>query len=372
MWWKDKITKNVAIEFLNECTEYTKSLIWKYNKDIKKPKTKFLFDHHIDKKNDPFKPEGVIVHSTLTDSHWDTIHCMNTGRYSTHFIITDTTSDVGKYMGDLPAIILAPMDYTKLVSHAGYISNSTYGIDIRNNGLLRPWNSIIREHKPGPIFGYEDTFNLNKIVNTSIQSGKFSRNNLWRSKTDCSAHIFMKRYYECINEKQLKSLIILLNVLEKVIDRPIDYILPSHCINKTKQPTFPGINWNEIHNSYLSRKPNNEIYMRGTTNNPLISFASSFLDYKPSIDISYVDDILQTNNWRNIIKEEDITNLTKTKNDIELSEKIKKELYTIGYPIHKDMNKFYRMFLIGNDQSLLHQKDGFVKLKEVADEYLCG
>lgn len=239
-WWEKEISQDTARSFLNECKEYTFDMIKKFTPELH-PRQ---FKHSFQNSNVPFLPIGAIVHSSLSRSVWDTIRSIAYGVHGSHFIVTGHNPPK-KYelLSKFPAAILAPMPSYFAVPGNGYLSKTTWSIELRNCGRLRPWYSIFESDQPSPLYYGEERDNFFKYTGKH-DPNFFCRDNLWRTPFNGDVLPWMNYYYEVPTLEQMKALVALLRVLKALnCEYEMDdrLILPSTAVNGGI--TMPHIDW---------------------------------------------------------------------------------------------------------------------------------
>ena len=110
-WWYGEITKEMTTEILEELRVFSHYLIHKnINGIIKGNPTGPVFRHHENHKEYAIEPEGVIIHSSQTQTVWDTVRMIANKSLKSHFIISSHPCTWGKYLRELPTTIIMPMD----------------------------------------------------------------------------------------------------------------------------------------------------------------------------------------------------------------------------------------------------------------------
>lgn len=241
-WWNEEITEDIAIQFLEECREYTKRIINEHQPELKTRR----FSHVFPKSEVPFVPLGAVIHATRTQSLWDALRVIGSEAYGTHFIVASTRwykhPDL-KLVSSVPCSISMPMGWESAVSHSAYFSTISWGIDLRNIGRVRPWRSPIGAN-PTPIFTGEERDSMFKFDQPGEPSF-YWWDNLWRTPFKGRVDKWFDYYYEIPSFGQIQSLIILLRVLNAL--HPLDRraVIPASCVYDI-EPTIPHIPWDII------------------------------------------------------------------------------------------------------------------------------
>lgn len=242
-WFEKEIDNITAHEFIDECHSFTEEFILNYAKEMIAtwPLTNILPSSIF-----KFKPKGAIIHTSNTMSLWNELHLCTKHIFGTHFVITSSNHDpnISKYplLAELPANILMMYPIDALVPHSGYISPFTWGIELRNAGLLRPSHKGM---KPTPILPSEET-ERNFRVTPNIEYDAFWRNKLWCYPFNGSIIQWEDYIYELPFVNQIVSLIALLRALDQLsggLDRRL--VLPSNCISGSEK-CLPYIVWDKL------------------------------------------------------------------------------------------------------------------------------
>jgi len=242
-WWEEEIDQETALEFLNECKEYTSAAISKHAHDLLPSQ----FSHVIQNTPAPFMPVGAVVHSSQSRTVWDAIRSIAYGSHGAHFVVTSHTSPSRKkyeLLSEMPSVILAPMSLEHAVPGNGYISTFTWAIEMRHTGKLRPWFSPFETTKPSPIFFGEEGQNFFKYTGTG-EPKFFWWDDLWRSGFHGNVQPWFNYFFEVPSFEQMATLVALLRILvalhpEYKMDRRM--IVPDNCVNGGENH-FPHINW---------------------------------------------------------------------------------------------------------------------------------
>jgi hypothetical protein len=204
------------------------------------------FSHKIPPTEVPFIPSGAIIHSTRTRTMWDALRVIGSEAYGTHFVIASHKKYPNpefELLSSVPSTIFMPMGWESAVPHSAFLSTITWGIDLRNVGKLRPWRSPIGAD-PTPIFNGEETIDMFRYTK-SQQPSFFWWDNLWRSKFNGHAEKWFNFYYEVPSFAQIKTLIILLRVLNALYPMTPSMVIPASCIRNI-DPVTPHVPWDLV------------------------------------------------------------------------------------------------------------------------------
>lgn len=292
-WWNQEIDERTAVAFLKECQRYTEKAISKNQPDIKARR----FSHRMPTTEVPFIPFGAVVHTTRTKTVWDAMRVVGSEAYGTHFIIATHKGIKNaefELLSSVPCTILMPMGWEAAVPHSSYLSTVSWGIDLRNVGKLRPWRSPIGS-EPTPIFVGEENVNTFRYVQP-LEPSFYWWENLWRSKFDGHVDKWFDFYYEVPTFGQIKSLIILLRVLNALNPLNPRFVLPASCVRNIDQ-VVPHVPW-EIVRHFAFEAPDEKPTMEDF--NYIFKRVQSYGDFTPTPS----DDIFTTDNakmqrWRN-------------------------------------------------------------------------
>jgi hypothetical protein len=291
-WWNKDIDNQTAVSFLKECQDYTQKAIQNDQPDIKA----YRFSHKIPPSAIPFIPFGAIIQTTRTRTIWDALRVIGSEAYGSHFIIASHKGISSKefdLLSRLPASIFMPMGWESAVPHAAHMSTVTWGIDLRNVGKVRPWYSPISS-EPTPIFVGEESANMFKHPHQS-EPQFYWWDNLWRSKFKGHTEKWFDFYYEVPSFSQIKTLIILLRVLNAIQPLESRSVIPASCIRNI-EPVAPHIPW-ELVRHFVFHSPNEEPTISDF--NHIIKKPKSYGDFENT----YFNDIFTTDNaklqqWR--------------------------------------------------------------------------
>jgi len=322
-WWTEEITSKIAVNFLKECQSYTQEVIRKKVPFLKDAR----YSHVIPSTIQPFTPLGAIIHSTRTPTIWDALQSLATQAYGTHFILGMNQQQLHKYeyLNDFPCMILMPMGWESATPHSNFMSTMTWGIDIRNIGLLRTYHNPFGT-KPTPIFSGEEQRSDFRWEKQTLPKFYWS-DDLWRREFDGKVQNWGHYYYERPTFAQVKGLVILLRVLNAINPMRREFILPSNCIHNIDM-TLPHINWHTIRSLAIINKDediepedfdiefNNAGY--DDTQNP------------KSKDDIYINDITKYHLWRSE-SDDGTLNFIMNGEDARLSTASELKLIELGY-----------------------------------------
>lgn len=242
MWWNN-LTDELAEQFLEECYEATQEIV----KSDRFMNYRIRLENVIDK---TFVPQGAIISATNTTDSLNALRASFLGSYGFHFIVTRQTTNYSKYplLKDLPTLILVPTE-EKFVAHSGYMSPYTWGIQLTNVGKLR-------QIKKNPFNNYNPVAIPYNEENDKVFRSDLSINNYvyyqWRN---CWTEFFTNNVndvrpygsyvFEEPHYKQIKSLVILLKVLNHLNPMDRRFVLPYHCID-SRELNLPTVDWSFV------------------------------------------------------------------------------------------------------------------------------
>lgn len=339
-WWTEEITETMAIEFLKECQEYTREVIKKEARYL----TNARYSHVIPNTIKPFTPIGAIVHSTRTPSIWDAMQVVASQSYGTHFILGMKQPNLKKYtyLNDFPCMIFMPMGLESAVPHAGYISNLTWGIDLRTIGKLRTYYSPLGG-KPTPIFMGEQLDSDFKWTDRGTPKFYWS-DDLWRTEFTGKVMNWGSYYYERPTFAQLKGLVILLRVLNALYPMKREFIMPECCI-RSKSMAFPNINWDMIRQLALTHTDDDIDF--GDFDGAFDNVGYDDVDDARSKDDIYIQDIAKNHLWKNE-HDDGAMNFIMNGPEAVLSSQSKIKLSDLGHDI-TDIDLAARFFTLANN-----------------------
>jgi len=251
IWWQQKeIDPDIAWEFLVECQENYKNYTRRRVPSLLSVKN----NHHRYDFVGDFLPTGAVIHESKTRSVADTLRCIARGVYGTHFVIErDGTMKAGGPLSEeVPFTIFAPMSLEHAVPHAGYLSDITWGIDIINNGLLRP--RIRAENRPNGIYR-EDfkraNFSLPHLQSLGYNGNSpmeyFTRYEEWTTSSgDLPKQLIGDLFYEQSHVLQFVTLIALLRALNAITPLNRALIVPASVVTSQANPVFGNLDWEYI------------------------------------------------------------------------------------------------------------------------------
>jgi hypothetical protein len=253
MWYDKPITKSMALELFDELYDLTTESVINYA-----PELRDLWPLSLDTPlNYMYNPRGAIINISRTTSMWNAIELVTRKVYGTHFIIM-SRSHLGKksnmypLSSQLPTFVAAPYKITQLVQHSGYISNLTYGIDLRSVGKLRLHRYMETPMPLTEIEAQDPKHFLYDSENDAKTAMKLCHFDMWRQTFRGPVYRFNNMCYEQPTTDQIKTLIIILRALHVVTEGGLlqDLVVPGSCIHNTEH-VFPGIPWDTIRN-YIS------------------------------------------------------------------------------------------------------------------------
>ena len=348
-WWNEDISEQTALQFLAECQEYTRSIIQNHHPDIKSKR----FSHKIPSIESPFVPFGAVIHSSRTKTMWDSLRVIGSEAYGTHFIVATHKGIKNKefeLLASIPSTILMPMGWEDAVPHSTFMSTMSWGIDLRNVGRVRPWHSPIVS-VPTPVFSGEENDNTFKYT----QKGEpefYWWDNLWRTKFNGNVNKWFDYYYEVPSFAQIKSLIVLLRVLNALSPLKRQAVVPASCIRNIEQ-VMPHVPW-ELIRHFVFDSPNEHPTM-GDFNYEIPSSRSyeDFNNDKTSADEVFIMDNAKRHRWRTevddgmlhfLINGREVSFIGSRRN---MRLKFIEDLNQLGYDT-SDLNFSARMFTICN------------------------
>jgi hypothetical protein len=244
-WYEKILHVDTARQFIEECRSFTTEYIVNFCPEVvhQWPFSNKLPSHIYD-----FEPDGAIVHISDTPSMWNAINMLSRHMYGSHFVIMAGSHNPGgsslenyPLLSQLPATVLMIHDPDQLVAHAGYLSQCSWGIELRNTGRLRPYRKGM---KPTPLTPAEET-DRNFKAEPDARYDCYWRPDLWRYPFPGPACRWEDYFYEMPSMAQVHTLVAVLRVLHQLhgLDRRL--IVPSNCVSGSI-PTLPVLPWDYI------------------------------------------------------------------------------------------------------------------------------
>lgn len=246
-WYERPFSRDTALQLFDEARNFTTEVIINYMPEVANtwPLGNELHAVH------NFNPCGAIVHASHSPSMWNTFHMHTRNSHAAHVIIM-AGSRLNQLGGNrypllktLPASILMPHSIMTPIPHSGFMSNITWGVELRTCSKLRPYNGI---GEPPPVMHSEETEDIFRrgISERPDEFDFYWSGDLWREKFEGRAYGWEGYYFEKPTQAQVESLIIILMAMNKIagkMDQRI--ILPSNCIHPELHP-LPIIPWSDI------------------------------------------------------------------------------------------------------------------------------
>lgn len=240
---RGSISKGFAAQFFEECYEFTNEFVDNYIKDLVplwSPTNK------LPRKEFTFTPEGAVIHMSNSPSIANTLRLQTQHVYGSHFIVCS-----GKHINisksrypllhSMPTLVFMPYKIDDIIQHSWYMSSKTWGIELRNSGLLRPH---IGHGSPVPITKAEET-DRNFRAFEKADSYHWQRN-MWTERFPGTVYSWKGYKFEVPTRHQIDSLAIVLRLLDVFVGGlNKDFIVPSNCING-RFPSMPIMNWDYL------------------------------------------------------------------------------------------------------------------------------
>lgn len=290
-WWTEEISYETAVKFLKELQAYTTKMLKIGPPDLRHAR----FSHVIPTSLKPFVPKGAIISSTECQNGWNALRSVERKNFGIHFLVANQEPKFGHNHGfelitDLPTVIMMPMGWESIVEHGSFLSEITWGIALRNIGMLRPYYSPIGG-QPTPIFMGEERLADFKAKPQPKSYKFYWWNNLWREEFTHDVDRVRGYYYEAVSIRQVTSLVILLRVLNAYTKLDPSFVVPSNCVSGMSPP-FPALDWSIIRDlvfNNLDQEVDLPYSRRGFDQ-----------DLGPALNSSdvYIEDLCRRHRWR--------------------------------------------------------------------------
>lgn len=256
-WFEVNFNKDLAREFLTECWNFTSEFVLNNARELVPT---WPLSNTMPRNVFKFNPEGAIVHISETPSMWNALH-MQTGHvFASHFIVMSgnrARGPLSRYplLKQLPSTVFMLYPLEALLPHSGYLSNRTWGIELRNAGRLRP---VPKGLTAMPLMPSEET-DRNFVVNDDENYDFYWKQDLWRNKFDGPVGRFENSFYELPTIAQVTSLIAILRALDCIHDNDDEYgldqrlVVPSNCVS-AQHTKLPFIHWDGVREHMLKRE----------------------------------------------------------------------------------------------------------------------
>lgn len=207
----------------------------------------------------PFVPKGVIINVTQSPSITNSLELYTRNLFCPHFLICSSSHMIGSgqsypLLNKLPATILMLKPLNQASYHAGYMSLDTWGIDIRNMGMVRPY---LKGRKGGAPRLYETNIKPNHFVSDAkkVNLDFYWRYEGWKHliENDIFISNHQNNWYEMITSGQLVTLIVLIRVLSFITRIDPRIILPGHALYNQKNH-IPYLNMEDIRKAIAFKK----------------------------------------------------------------------------------------------------------------------
>ena len=199
-------------------------------------------------------------------------------------------------LGALPCAVIMPMGWQNIVPHAGFLSNITWSIDIRNVGRLRPWRDPIGR-EPRPLDRESEREDQFRWHETDRPSTAFYWNkNDWRANFTGSVVQYGGFYQELPSKEQVETLIILLRILNTYTPLQRNFILGADQVSTAvRDHVLPNVKMNEVRSDVFSpRRLFDTSFFKSDTNIKKINDWT----FNTEMDEFNISELLRTIGWR--------------------------------------------------------------------------
>lgn len=251
-WFEQDISVETATEFFDQMYSFTQEFIVNFAPEVKDcwPPTTILPQHYFD-------PKGIVIHTSGTTSIWNTLLNQTRNIYGSHVIICSKDHQFSanipqeyKLLRSLRSLALAPFKITQGILHSGYLSQDTFGIELRSAGRLRPFDM---DTQPTPILPIEENHAVfHEDYNKSLRF--YQPINAWRSKFNGPVYEWHGYYYEQPTMQQFFTLVVVARAMYALIKDNIDLrlVIPGNCITNIF-PELPIIPWDLFRNMMVGK-----------------------------------------------------------------------------------------------------------------------
>jgi len=336
-WYEQSISKDLATNFFQQLKEFTAEYIINYAPDLAitwPPSNRLMGIGE-------YNPKGAVIHSTRTPSIWNTFRTLLHNVYGTHITVMFKKhvmqyADRYNLLKELPSDAFMIYDLNTPIQHSGYISPVTWGIDLRNTGILRPFDSKLRAP---PLNVFEEVpRNFRRAYQYHDDINMYWNYNYWRESFLGSTYNYEGYYYEKPSRMQVESLIVILRCMSAYSsDFNPEMIIPANCIHGM-QPEFPIIPWQLI-NDYLD--PNTNIDFKSNESEWLKLFVQNTKYTKCVWEMHDIEDPTWVNNqlrqagWRADLNSGHLRYVMESEPDNEFTNSLFTQgLSAEGYPVY--------------------------------------